>query len=199
MTDKKMKKRAILAFVQNRPGTLNKISMLIRRKMYNVDTLTVCKAKAPGVSRMTITLREDDDAKVLQVIRQIEKFTEVIVAKELDRNESYWREVAIIKFELDAAQLKKLNKTYPFETLDTQPNDIHIIQINGFVNSRHLLPTLEYHLPVLFEPSLAFNADHVVQRFSSVTKVVRGVYTTTGYTGDVKDAFLALNLVRAEV
>ena len=54
MTVKKMKRRAILAFVQNKPGTLNKISMMIRRKMYNVDTLTVCKAKAPGVSRMTI-------------------------------------------------------------------------------------------------------------------------------------------------
>ena len=64
MTVKKMKRRAILAFVQNKPGTLNKISMMIRRKMYNVDTLTVCKAKPPGVSRMTITLREDDEAKV---------------------------------------------------------------------------------------------------------------------------------------
>ncbi|MDH3961193.1 MAG: acetolactate synthase small subunit, partial [Desulfuromonadales bacterium] len=88
MIVKKMKRRAILAFVQDKPGTLNKISMMIRRKMYNVDTLTVCKAKAAGVSRMTITLREDDEAKVLQVIRQLEKFTEVIRAKELDREQS---------------------------------------------------------------------------------------------------------------
>ena len=65
-----MKRRAILAFVQNKPGTLNKISMMIRRKMYNVDTLTVCKAKAVGVSRMTITLREDDEAKVRMLVSQ---------------------------------------------------------------------------------------------------------------------------------
>jgi acetolactate synthase-1/3 small subunit len=131
MTVKIMKRRAILAFVQDKPGTLNKISMMIRRKMYNVDTLTVCKAKPLGVSRMTITLREDDEAKVLQVIRQLEKFTEVIRAKELDRNHSYWREVAIVKFELDMKKLEKLQKKYQLEILDSQPHDIHIIQIAG--------------------------------------------------------------------
>jgi len=131
MTVKKMKRRAILAFVQNKPGTLNKISMMIRRKMYNVDTLTVCKAKAPGVSRMTITLREDDEAKVLQVIRQLEKFTEVIRAKELDRDESYWREVAIVKFELENKAFEKLQKKYQVEILDSQPHGIHIVQIAG--------------------------------------------------------------------
>ena len=131
MTAKPMKRRAILAFVQDKPGTLNKISMLIRRKMYNVDTLTVCKAKAPGVSRMTITLREDDEAKVVQVIRQIEKFTEVIRAKELDRENSYWREVAIIKFELEEKAFEKLKMKYQLEVLDSQPHDIHIVQIAG--------------------------------------------------------------------
>jgi len=131
MTEKKMKRRGILAFVQNKPGTLNKISSMIRRKMYNVDTLTVCKAKAPGVSRMTITLREDDEAKVTQIIRQLEKFTEVIRAKELNRDESYWREVAIVKFELEDKEFAKLKKKYNLEVLDSQPHDTHIVQIAG--------------------------------------------------------------------
>ena len=131
MTAKKMQRRAILAFVQNKPGTLNKIAMMIRRKMYNVDTLTVCKAKAPGVSRMTITLREDDEARVTQVIRQLEKFTEVIRAKELNRENSYWREVAIVKFELEKKTFDKIQKKYQVEILDSQPHDIHIVQIAG--------------------------------------------------------------------
>jgi acetolactate synthase-1/3 small subunit len=131
MTAKKMQRRAILAFVQNKPGTLNKIAMMIRRKMYNVDTLTVCKAKAPGVSRMTITLREDDEARVTQVIRQLEKFTEVIRAKELNREKSYWREVAIVKFELEKQAFDKIKKKYQVEILDSQPHDIHIVQIAG--------------------------------------------------------------------
>ena len=80
---------------------------------------------------MTITLREDDEDKVLQVIRQLEKFTEVIRAKELDREQSYWREVAIVKFEVDETKFKALQAKYQLEILDSQPHDIHIVQIAG--------------------------------------------------------------------
>lgn len=126
-----MKRRAILMFLHDRPGSLNKIAMLIRKKMYNVDTLTTCSAKAPGVSRMTITLRENDDAKVRQVIRQLEKFIEVISAKELDHESSYWREVAILKIETDGKILDKLSAKYKFEILDQKKADTFIVQIVG--------------------------------------------------------------------
>lgn len=126
-----MKRRAILMFLHDRPGALNKIAMLIRKKMYNVDTLTACPAKAPGVSRMTITLRENDDAKVEQVIRQLEKFIEVISAKELDRESSYWREVAILKVETDSATLNRLESKYNFELLERVKSETFIVQVVG--------------------------------------------------------------------
>ena len=126
-----MKRRAILAFMHDRPGVLNKVSMLIRKKMYNVDTLTVCSSRVQGISRMTITLREDDIAKVTQVIKQLEKFTEVISAKELDTNNSYWREAAIVKLEIDADHLITFKQRYNFEVLDEQSREIKIIQIAG--------------------------------------------------------------------
>ena len=126
-----MKRRAILAFMLDRPGVLNKIAMLIRRKMYNVETLTVCKTNQPGTSRMTITLREDSDDKVRQVIKQIEKSTEVISAKELDVNESFWREVAIVKFEADEGWIEELARTHQFEILDCQNHEWFIVQVTG--------------------------------------------------------------------
>ena len=126
-----MKRRAILAFMLDRPGVLNKVSMLIRKKMYNVDTLTVCSSRVEGISRMTITLREDDQAKVDQIIRQLEKFTEVISAKELDTEHSYWREVAIVKLEVDAAHLESFRGRYNFEVLDQKGEDILILQLAG--------------------------------------------------------------------
>ena len=130
-TNAPMKRRAILAFMLDRPGVLNKIAMLIRRKMYNVETLTVCKTNQPGTSRMTITLREDSDAKMRQVIKQIEKSTEVISARELDVDESFWREVAIVKFEASEERLATLGKRYPFEILDSRNNECFILQITG--------------------------------------------------------------------
>ncbi|MGW8193119.1 MAG: acetolactate synthase small subunit [Desulforhopalus sp.] len=126
-----MKRRAILAFMLDRPGVLNKVSMLIRKKMYNVDTLTVCSSRVPGISRMTITLQEDDERKVAQIIKQLEKFTEVISAKELDTDHSYWREVAIVKLEVDAGHLAAFQGTYNFEVLDRKSEDIHILQVAG--------------------------------------------------------------------
>lgn len=126
-----MIRRAILAFMLDRPGVLNKVSMLIRKKMYNVDTLTVCSSRVPGISRMTITLREDDEAKVAQIIKQLERFTEVISAKELDTDHSYWREVAIVKLEVDASHLESFHGEYNFEVLDQKSEDMHILQVAG--------------------------------------------------------------------
>ncbi len=126
-----MKRRAILAFTLDHPGVLNKISMLIRKKMYNVDTLTVCRSRIPGISRMTITLEENDEARVTQVIKQLEKFTEVISARELDTDHSYWREVAIVKLEVDASHLDSLHGRYNFEVLEQKSEDIHILQVAG--------------------------------------------------------------------
>ena len=125
------RRRAILIFTLDRSGVLNKIAMLIRRKMQNVDTITACSTLQPGISRITITLREDSDDKTLQVIKQIEKVTEVISARELDIDQSFWREVAIVKFEADGAHLAKLGKSHAFEILDRQKNEVCVAQVAG--------------------------------------------------------------------
>jgi len=125
------KRRAILIFILNRSGALNKISMLIRRKMYNVETLTACATSTPDISRMTLTLREDSDQNMRQVVKQIEKMTEVISARELDINQSFWREVAIVKFQADDAKFELLKDTYSFDILDRQALEVSVVQIAG--------------------------------------------------------------------
>jgi acetolactate synthase-1/3 small subunit len=131
MTTAQTKRRAILAFMLDRSGVLNKISMLIRRKMINVDTITACATQQPGISRMTLTLREDNDAKSLQLVKQIEKLTEVISAKELDIDQSFWREVAVVKFEADSEQLEHLGQDFNFEILDRQNHEVVVAQVAG--------------------------------------------------------------------
>jgi acetolactate synthase-1/3 small subunit len=131
VTATQTKRRAILIFTLNRSGVLNKIAMLIRRKMQNVDTITACATQQPGISRMTITLREDSDDKTLQVTKQIEKLTEVISARELDIDQSFWREVAIVKFEADSAHFEQLGKNHTFEILARQNNEVFVAQVAG--------------------------------------------------------------------
>ena len=129
MTTVQTKRRAILAFMLDRSGVLNKISMLIRRKMINVDTITACATQQPGITRMTLTLREDSNDKALQLIKQIEKLTEVI--SELDIDHSFWREVAIVKFEAGGAHLDRLGQNYNFEILDRQNHEVIVAQVAG--------------------------------------------------------------------
>jgi acetolactate synthase-1/3 small subunit len=130
-TKAQTKRRAILAFMLDRSGVLNKVSMLIRRKMINVDTITACPTQQTGITSMTLTLREDSDDKALQLVKQIEKLTEVISARELDIDQSFWREVAIVKFEADAAHLEQLGQAHRIEILDRQNHEVVVAQVAG--------------------------------------------------------------------
>jgi acetolactate synthase-1/3 small subunit len=131
MTTAQTKRRAILSFMLDRSGVLNKVFMLIRRKMINVDTITACATQQPGISRITLTLREDSDDKALQLVKQMEKLTEVISAKELDIDQSFWREVAIVKFEAGSGHLEQLGQSYNFEILDRQKHEVVVAQVAG--------------------------------------------------------------------
>jgi len=131
MTTAQTKRRAILSFMLDRSGVLNKVFMLIRRKMINVDTITACATQQPGISRITLTLREDNDDKALQLVKQMEKLTEVISAKELDIDQSFWREVAIVKFEAGSGHLEQLGQSYNFEILDRQNHEVVVAQVAG--------------------------------------------------------------------
>jgi acetolactate synthase-1/3 small subunit len=105
--------------------------MLIRRKMDNVATITACQTRRPGISRMTLTLREDRDDKMPQMVRQVEKTTEVVPARELDIDQRFWRKVAIVKFEAEPEQLARLRQVYVFEVLDRQNHELYSVQIAG--------------------------------------------------------------------
>ena len=130
-TKPQAKRRAILLFLLNRSGVLNKITMLIRRKMYNVETITACTTSPSGISRMTLTLRVDSDHDMRQVVKQIEKMTEVISARELDIDQSFWREVAIVKFEADSERMEQLFSKFRVEMLDHLNHEVFIVQLAG--------------------------------------------------------------------
>jgi acetolactate synthase-1/3 small subunit len=129
-----MKRYTILTFVIDRPGTLNKISMLIRKKMYNIDTLTVCESKKPGVSRMTMTLKADERNKVEKMVKQIEKLIEVITAEIIDPDKSFWREVSLIKVDVDRERLEDLEKEYFFKILE-ESEQYFLIQLAGTIDN----------------------------------------------------------------
>ncbi len=109
------------------------VELLQLTRLFQRHGIRMIALKGPALAKNLYgkALRENDDAKVRQVIRQLEKFIEVISAKELDHEQSYWREVAILKIETDGSILDKLASKYNFEILDRKKVDTFIVQIVG--------------------------------------------------------------------
>ena len=46
-------------YVDNKPGVLNRVASLFRRRAFNIESLTVGHTERPGLSRMTIVVDVD--------------------------------------------------------------------------------------------------------------------------------------------
>ena len=51
-----MNLHTFVVLVENKPGVLTRVSSLIRRRGFNIESLTVGHAETEGVSRVAVTL-----------------------------------------------------------------------------------------------------------------------------------------------
>ena len=94
-----MKKYHIIStLVENKPGVLQKVAGLFRRRDFNIDSITVGQSEVDGLARMVITV--NDDEKILeQVTKQLNKLVDVIKIKDITDN-SVKRELCLIKVDI---------------------------------------------------------------------------------------------------
>ncbi|MDR0403478.1 MAG: acetolactate synthase small subunit [Treponema sp.] len=107
----------VSALVENRAGTLSRISGLFARRGYNIDSLTVGETQDSSISRMTIAVT-GDDAVLEQIVKQLEKLVDVISVRELEPASCLRREIMLVKVRAD------------------QKNRPSVIQIAGIFRSR---------------------------------------------------------------
>lgn len=126
------KQHRILVFAQNKRGVLERITMLIRRKMYNLEQITASDTERDGIKRITICFSHQEGAKLKQIALQIEKIVEVIEARIIDNETSFCREVGLIKIQKPKSmpELLKLTEMYSTEIIHVGDQDL-IIQVVG--------------------------------------------------------------------
>jgi acetolactate synthase-1/3 small subunit len=91
-----MRQHVVSALVENRAGTLSRVSGLFSRRGFNIDSLTVGETEDPLISRMTIAVTGED--RVLeQIIKQVGKLVDVIAVRELDSSSCLRREIMLVK------------------------------------------------------------------------------------------------------
>jgi acetolactate synthase-1/3 small subunit len=52
--------QTLAIYVDNKPGVLNRVASLFRRRAFNIESLTVGHTESPDVSRMTIVVDTDE-------------------------------------------------------------------------------------------------------------------------------------------
>jgi acetolactate synthase-1/3 small subunit len=91
-----LEKHTLIALMEDKPGVLNRVSGLFRRRNYNIESLSVGHSETPDISRMTVVLNGDDRI-VEQVVKQLEKLINVTQVSDVSHCETVYRELALIK------------------------------------------------------------------------------------------------------
>lgn len=104
-----MKQRIISFIVSNEPGVLSRVSGLISRRGFNIDSLTVGVTHNTDLSRITIVMTADEQI-VQQVIKQLYKLIDVKHVKEIFDGQQTLSEVALIKVNSEKNKVSLMEK-----------------------------------------------------------------------------------------
>ena len=96
--DAEHRRHLVSALVIDRPGTLNRVSGLLRARSFNIESLTVGTTDEPGRSRMTIALR-GDDGHLRQVLAQLERVIDVLEVRDLTTVPHVELELALVELD----------------------------------------------------------------------------------------------------
>jgi len=110
--DAEHRRHVVSALVVDRPGTLNRVSGLLRARSFNIESLTVGTTHEPGKSRMTIAIR-GDDGHLRQVLAQLERVIDVLEVHDLTTVPHVELELALLEVEppADPAAEARLRET----------------------------------------------------------------------------------------
>jgi acetolactate synthase-1/3 small subunit len=95
-----VKQHVVSALVENRAGTLSRVSGLFSRRGFNIDSLTVGETEDASVSRMTIAVT-GAEAVLEQIIKQLGKLVDVLAVRELEGGSCLRREILLVKIGAD--------------------------------------------------------------------------------------------------
>ena len=82
--------------VENKPGVLNRVASLFRRRAFNIESLTVGHTDKPGISRMTITVDTDENGAA-RLEANLYKLVNVLRVDNITNQPAVYRDLAIIK------------------------------------------------------------------------------------------------------
>lgn len=127
--------QTLVAYVENKPGVLNRVSSLARRLAINIDSLTVGPTEDEAVARMTIVAHTDEKGGH-RLEASLEKLVDVLLAENVSGRSLLERDLALIKVQADQnnrPHLMELVKVFRARVVDVAPESL-IIEVSGAVD-----------------------------------------------------------------
>lgn len=127
-----MSLHTFVVLVENRPGVLTRVSSLIRRRGFNIESLTVGHAETEGVSRMTIVVSTDDFG-ARRVESNLYKLIDVLRVDNVTGRPAVTRDLALIKVTAtreNRTEIMQLAEAYRARIVDVAPDSL-IIEVTG--------------------------------------------------------------------
>ena len=127
-----MKRKVFQLLVDNTSGVLTRISGLFARRGYNIESITAGTTTDPDYTRITI-VASGDDVILEQIEKQLSKLIDVRDIRELEPEESVYRELALVKVEAgekERENIMTIANIFRANIIDVTPESL-IIEITG--------------------------------------------------------------------
>jgi len=128
-----MQEHIIVAWVEHKPGVLQRVASMFSRRKFNIENITVGPTENKNIARMTIIVK-GDDVVLEQVIKQMNKLINVIKVTDLPREEAICRELCLIKVhtpnESSKSQVIQYTDVFRGNVVDVSPKSL-TIEITG--------------------------------------------------------------------
>src|SRR6187399_1889741 len=118
--------------VDDKPGVLNRVSSLVRRRDYNIESLTVGHTSEAGVSRITLVVDANPEA-AHRIEANLYKLVHVLRVENLTEVPTVHRHLALIKVAATVetrTQILQLANVFRGRAVDVAPDSL-MIEITG--------------------------------------------------------------------
>ncbi len=119
-------------YVENKPGVLNRVASLFRRRAFNIESLTVGHTETQGISRMTVVV-DTDEYGARRLEAHLSKLVPVRRVENITATPSIARDLALIKVAAtgDArTHVMQLVDVYRARVVDVSPESL-VIETTG--------------------------------------------------------------------
>jgi acetolactate synthase I/III small subunit len=121
-----------VVLVEDKPGVLNRVASLFRRRAFNIESLAVGHTDIPGLSRMTIVI-DGEKANAERVMAYLYKLVNVVQVEDLSEHPMVRRDLVMLKIKATSenrAEIMQMVDVFRAHIVDVTSSSM-IVEITG--------------------------------------------------------------------